>query len=32
MITGGALTLIGVAIITLRTAKENVVARDLEPS
>jgi hypothetical protein len=32
MVAGGILTLAGVAIITLRTAKDNVVARDLEPS
>lgn len=32
MIVGGILTLAGVAIITLRTAKEGVNTRDLEPS
>jgi O-acetylserine/cysteine efflux transporter len=32
MIIGGILTLAGVAIITLRTAKESVNTRDLEPS
>jgi O-acetylserine/cysteine efflux transporter len=32
MIVGGVLTLVGVAIITLRTAKEGVNTRDLEPS
>lgn len=32
MVIGGVLTLAGVAIITLRTAKDSVVARDLEPS